>query len=306
MNNIDNLKNVQEKVFRWCEANPLSTKMLVAWILSDMFAVSHTLVGSLDVRMWYSLVQGGYFSSGMLAALLDAAFAYFLFRRLKWARIVGMVIAGCAVGSGVWQLFGCIFGGLDSFVCDILLSVLMLCCDCAAFLYLWQEMHDPGIPSQKTAAHDWAALAGYVVLSVAAGIVILNKQTSDAEAIEYMKQAAVEGGASARSEFVEWVMENNEGIDKKSAREAVEGFIEESKAESEAAKDTVRGRLKARKDGKNLRGTVFLYLFALLGPFIVLGWGLNKYGVYKKSAASSADGESVEDDGSPDDDAQET
>lgn len=44
MNNIDNLKNVQEKVFRWCEANPLSTKMLVAWILSDMFAVSHTLV----------------------------------------------------------------------------------------------------------------------------------------------------------------------------------------------------------------------------------------------------------------------
>jgi len=53
MNNIDNLKNVQEKIFRWCEENPLSAKMLGAWILSDVIGIVATLIGALDVRVWY-------------------------------------------------------------------------------------------------------------------------------------------------------------------------------------------------------------------------------------------------------------
>ena len=276
MNNIDNLKkNVQEKVFCWCEENPLSAKMLGAWILSDVIGIVATLIGALDVRVWYSQGQNGFFCSGLLISLIDICFAWFLFRRLNWARNIGLVMLGCAVGGGVWAAFG-MFGGLDSFFHDIL-TLPVLACDCAAFWFLWHERHDPELPARKTAAVDWAVLAGWILLCGIAGVVMANNQPNDAAALEYMKRAAVDGGASAKKDLVEWMMENVEGMDKATARESVDEFIRQNKGQEDGKPTSF---YKERQKRNNIKGT----LGAIIGLLALIGWLCKKYGEMKNQS----------------------
>ena len=281
------MKTITDRIFRWCEENPTMAMIVAAWLMGDVFTVSATLIGATDICVWYREGNSSFFFSNMMFAALDACLVWFLVRRLKWGQILGLIGLGFDCACSIWALFS-MFGGLDNFWYEIL-DLPILACSGFAFFLLLGELQKPEKPMRKTAVQDWAALGGYILLSFFAGLYWVNLMESDEKTTAYMVQAAVKGGASAKSDFVDLVMENNEGISKEEAREEVESFIRESKEESEHEKHTPLGRfrenMKAKKDRSYTRGLVFLYFFAIIGPFVLAGWVCNKYDEYKKNGS---------------------
>ena len=277
-----------ERAFRWCEENPTMATAVGAWVLSDLFAAAATLAGSLDVCVWYGQGVAGFFGFGVLTALADICFAWLLVRGLGWARIVGLVLLGWSLGTGVWGLL-CLFGGLDNFFYDILFPLIMLVCDGVAFCCILREHCNPAQPAQKTAVLDWMVFAGYIFLCVVGAVVMVVNLPDDDELLDNMKQAAVEDGASAKKDLAAWLTENVEDMDEDSARESVEEYIQEAKAEQKAIEQKSKKTHNALQQRKNMRGKIFLYLFALFGPFALGGWFLNKYEAYKKGKSGTGE-----------------
>lgn len=286
------MKAIMDKIFSWCDENPTMAMIVAAWLMGDLFAVSATLIGATDVCVWYGEGSESFFCSGIMLAALDAFTVWFLIRRLKWWQILCLVFLGFACIRSIWSLFS-MFGGLDNFWYEIL-DLPILVCSGLAFALLLGEVRNPEKPVQKTAAQDWIALAGLILLSFCVGICWGNMMEDDEKTDEYMRQAAIEGGASAKRDLADWVMENNEGVSKEEAREAVEDFIRESKEEAEQEKLTSLGRVRAirnaNEERKNMRGLVFLYVLAIIGPFVIAGWFCKKYDEYKKNGSEGENG----------------
>ncbi len=97
-----------------------------------------------------------------------------------------------------------------------------------------------------------------------------NNLPDESTALEYMKQAAVDGGASAKKDLAEWMVENVEGMDEATARESVDEFIRQSKAREDGKPTNF---YKERQKRNNIKGV----LGAIIGLLALIGWLCKKY-----------------------------
>ena len=188
------------------------------WCLSSFFSIVAALVGVFDVCIWYGEGRAAHLWLGIAGELGLLAFAWFFYRRLKWAFIVGIVLAAGGALGGVWDALR-MLGGVDNILYS-LLTLGVLACDgvfCLFTILDWPRN------LQRTESYDWVAFAGWLI----AFIVILGigfcLGPDEDQAIDYASQAVIAGSVDAQEDLAGLLVER--GTDSEaSARRKVARF----------------------------------------------------------------------------------